>query len=84
MIRVRVGRGERRRGAIVEGGGGGERRSANGGRDVRAEGPGLEFRRHHFRSPESDLDSVFACVCEIEEKDLRFLSPERSHGWLLR
>ena len=82
MIRVRVGRGDRRREAIVEGGG--ERRSANGGRDVRAEGPGLEFRRHHFRSPESDLDSVFACVCEIEEKDLRFLSPERSHGWLLR
>lgn len=82
MIRVRVGRGERRRGAIVFVEGGGERRSADGGRDVRAEGAGLELRRHHFRSPESELDSV----CEIEEKDLRFLSPERSHGhgWLLR
>lgn len=60
MIRVRVGRGERRRGAIVFVEGGGERRSADGGRDVRAEGAGLELRRHHFRSPESELDSL--CV----------------------
>ena len=75
MIRVRVGRGVRRRGAIVEGGG--ERKSANGGKDVRVEGARLELRRHHFGSPESELDSVFACVYEIEEKDLRFFYVRR-------